>query len=368
MNDNITNSHNSFDEDSIDIIGILKKLWIERKLIIKVTLSFFIIGCIAALTSPVVYMSQTSFVPQVSDEGMSAPKGLGSLASLAGINLNQSSSTNDSYVSPLLYSKITDSEEFSIALIDEELILLNEDRITIKDYLLNGEKSFNLLGFIKKYTIGLFTTNNTNEVVSSQLFEDYNFISMEDYGFINVFKDKFSIELNDKDGYIKVIATDKDAFVSMQIVKMVTRNLQSRIISLRTNKVKEQLDYSKREYDEQKNLFETLQNNVAEFKDSNKNISTAVFLSELQKKESEFKIQERILMTLASEYNNNKIKLNKDTPIFSVIDEVSVPNVRAKPQRSFIVLTYLIIGFCIVMVYILFKDSFKDFINKIKEN
>ena len=28
-------------------------------------------------------------------------------------------------------------------------------------------------------------------------------------------------------------------------------------------------------------------------------------------------------MNLASEFNNNKIKLNKDTPIFSVIDEVS---------------------------------------------
>ena len=74
---------------------------------------------------------------------------------------------------------------------------------------------------------------------------------------------------------------------------------------------------------------------MADFKDSNKNISTARFMSELQKLESEYQLQQNILMTLASEYNNNKIKLNKDTPIFSVIDEVSVPNERSEAQEKF---------------------------------
>ena len=56
---------------------------------------------------------------------MSSSKvGLGSLASLAGINLNQGSSTSDSYLSPLLYSKIANSDEFSLKLIEEELINL----------------------------------------------------------------------------------------------------------------------------------------------------------------------------------------------------------------------------------------------------
>ncbi|MDG1681715.1 MAG: hypothetical protein P8H49_00960, partial [Flavobacteriaceae bacterium] len=76
-----------------------------------------------ALLSPVVYTAQTTFVPQVSDDQMSSSKGgLGSLASLAGINLNQGSSTSDSYLSPLLYSKLAESEEFSLNIINEEII------------------------------------------------------------------------------------------------------------------------------------------------------------------------------------------------------------------------------------------------------
>ena len=57
--------------------------------------------------------------------------------------------------------------------------------------------------------------------------------------------------------------------MSTQLVKLVTKNLQSRIISLRTNKIKQQLDYSKKQYKQKQVEFETLQNSLAEFKDSN---------------------------------------------------------------------------------------------------
>ena len=234
--------------------------------------------------------------------------------------------------------------------------------------MLLGSNNFNVVGFVKKYTIGLFTKDKKIEGIPEQFLKDYNFISGDDYSIILAFKQKFTIELNEKQGYIKVLANDKDPFVSTQIVKLITKNLQSRIISLRTNKIKEQLDYSKEQYKQKKDEFETLQINLAEFKDSNKNISTAIFLSELQKLESEYQLQQNILMSLASEYNSNKIKLNKDTPIFSVLDEVSVPNVRSEPKRTLIVLIYMLLGIIISIGYILAKEPFNEIIQKIKEN
>ena len=79
--------------------------------------------------------SQTTFIPQTSDQD-SSRKGLGSLASLAGIKLNENSSSIDNYISPLLYSKIIDSEEFSVNLLTEELFFLDGSRKTVKEYLL----------------------------------------------------------------------------------------------------------------------------------------------------------------------------------------------------------------------------------------
>jgi LPS O-antigen subunit length determinant protein (WzzB/FepE family) len=81
------------EEDSIDIIALLKKVWRERILIIKTSISFFLIGFLVAILSPVEYTSNTTFVPQVSGDDMSISNRsqLGSLASLAGINLNHRS-------------------------------------------------------------------------------------------------------------------------------------------------------------------------------------------------------------------------------------------------------------------------------------
>ena len=367
MKDNQTNSYNNLEEESIDIIALLKTLWNGKKLIVKTTAVFFIIGCIVALLSPVVYTAQTTFIPQVSEDKMSSSSGLSSIASLAGINLNKGSSTSDSYLSPLLYSKIANSDEFSLKLIEEELISLNGDKFTLKQYMLSGtNSSFNLIGFIKKYTIGLFTKND-NELKNNEIVNGYNFISQEEFGLVNSFKEKFSIVLKDKDGYIEVIASDKDAFISTQLVKIITKNLQSRIIELRTNKIKERLEYSKNQYELKQIEFNILQNNVADFKDSNKNISTARFMSELQKLESEYQLQQNILMTLASEFNNNKIKLNKDTPIFSVIDEVSVPNERSEPKRSLIALIYVFLGVVLSTGYLLAKEPLIGIIKNIKE-
>ena len=198
--------------------------------------------------------------------------------------------------------------------------------------------------------------------------EGANYIEVMQEGIFIIRDSGKSIELNEKDGYIEVLASDKDAFISTQLVTLVTKNLQSRIISLRTNKIKEQLEYSKEQYEQKKVEFEILQNNLAEFKDSNKNISTAVFLAELQKLESEYQLQENILVSLASEYNENKIKLNKDTPIFSVLDDVSVPNERSKPNRKLIVLIFIIIGLFISISYVIIREPIIELFKYLKEN
>ncbi len=369
MKDGHEDLHNQKDSDLIEIVVLLRKVWKDQKLILKTSISFLIIGFIVALSSPVLYTSETTFVPQVSGDEMSTSSSsqLGSLASLAGINLTAVKETSESYLSPLLYTKIIDSEEFSLELLKEELINLNTEKFTVGEYLLSRKSSFNFnpLSFIKKYTIGLFMNEGTSQV-DSDILENYNFISAEDYFLIQLFREKFTIELNEKQGYIKVLAKDEDAFISSQIVKQVTKTLQSKIIEIRTKKIKERLEFSKEQYELKQAEFNTLQKKLAEFKDSNKSISTARFMSELQKLESEYQLQQSILINLASEYNNNKIKLNKDTPIFSVIDEVSVPRKRSHPNRSFIVMIFIFLGLTFSVGFVLVKENVINLIEKIR--
>lgn len=357
----------------IDFFVILKTLWNGRKVIKKIILVFFILGCFNALTSPVVYESHTTFVPQTSDYSSNVSyKSLGSLAQLAGLNLSaESSSSLDNYISPLLYEQIFSSEEFSLNIVNEYITSSNLEKLTLKEYIITlNEFSilgiiFQSIGFIKENTIGLLF-KDSDESLKSDLFTNYKAISKEDYNIIKKFKNMFSIELNEKEGYIKVIGRDKDPIISSQIVNLVTKNLQQRIISLRTSKIKEQLDYSSTQYNLKRVEFENLQNKLAEFVDSNKNISTAVIASEQQRLQSEVQLQQNILLSLASEYNNNKIKLNKNTPIFSVLDEVSVPIEKSKPRTILIVILYTLSGLFFSIIYVFLKDPIKEIIDTFK--
>ncbi len=353
------NSFYTKDDESIDLVNLLNKIWKNRFQIFRIIIIFFVLGCIFSLITPVLYQSHTTFVPQTSDENSSSTnKSLGNLASLAGINLNaETSSSIDNYISPLLYSKIIDSDEFSVSLLKEKIYLLDNTQTSVKEHLLNKRSNFSFSRILRKYTIDLFKKKKSTDSISDKFIDEFNFIDNDDFYLAQSFKKKFSIEANKKDGYIKVVAFDKDAFISAQIVKLVTKNLQNNIIKLRTNKIKEQLEYSKEQYLEKKEEFELLQLRLAEFRDSNKNISTAIFLSELQKLETEYSLQQNILISLATEFNNNKIKLNKDTPIFSVLDEVSVPIERYQPKRTFIVIIFIFIGILASILHTLFYSQ-----------
>ena len=78
------------DEDQIDIIAYLSKLWGFKKLIFKTVCIFGIIGVVVALSTPNQYTASSMFTPSSSGKstGSSSLKGL---ASLAGINIGSMS-------------------------------------------------------------------------------------------------------------------------------------------------------------------------------------------------------------------------------------------------------------------------------------
>ena len=131
------------------------------------------------------------------------------------------------------------------------------------------------MGFLKKYTIGLLINDDTN-ASNSNIYKNYNFISDEDYYLLFSFRKIFTIELYEKEGFIKVLATDNDAFISSQLVEQITKSLQSKIIEIRTNKVKERLEFSKEQYKLKQQEFDLLQKALAQFK-----IQTRVFLQQV---------------------------------------------------------------------------------------
>ena len=87
-------------DDEIDLIALLKTVFLARRFVLRTTTLFAIIGIVVALVSPVSYTASSTFMPQLS-EGHSSSS-LGGLASLAGINLSAVMGGQPQEISPFV--------------------------------------------------------------------------------------------------------------------------------------------------------------------------------------------------------------------------------------------------------------------------
>ena len=119
-------------DEEIDLVEVIRKLWKNRKLIIKITVVFMVIGVLVALFSPKEYSAGCTMVPQVGDKKASG--GLSGLASMVGINLG--SMGGGEVLAPTIYPKILASVPFKKELMATPLKFEEyEQPITLFDYL-----------------------------------------------------------------------------------------------------------------------------------------------------------------------------------------------------------------------------------------
>jgi len=359
----IQNQHIS--EDEIDLIELLKKVYLEKKFILKTSILAALFGIVYALFQPNEFTSTTTFIPQLSSGVKTGGSSLGGLASLAGINLGGMESSSE--FPPSLYPQVVNGIPFKIDLLSST-INLNDEEILVKEYFSNQGSSLNILGTIKKYTIGLpslvLGSFNSEKVVTTKS-EIYS-VSQEDNELFDAISNALSLSINDKEGFITISFTDNDKNIAAQITQIAQTLLQKKIIEFKNQSSKEMLDFATKQYDEKKTSYEKLQDKRAVFVDQNINISSSLFQNKLDRIESEVNISESIVQQLASQVEQAKLQVNKDTPVFTTIKPVTIPFERSAPKRSLIVIVFGFLGIVISVGYVLVKEPLNEILKSIK--
>ena len=361
----IQNQHIS--EDEIDLIELLKKIYLEKKFILKTSILAALFGIVYALFQPNEFTSSTTFIPQLSSGVKSGGSSLGGLASLAGINLGGMESSSE--FPPSLYPQVVNGIPFKIDLLSST-INLNGGEILVKEYFSNqGGSSLNILGTIKKYTIGLpslvLGSFNSQDVVVPTKSEIYS-VSQEDQALFNAIENALSLSINDKEGFITISFRDTDKNIAAQITQIAQTLLQKKIIEFKNQSSSEMLDFAMKQYAEKKNSYEKLQDERAVFVDKNINISSSLFQNKLSRIESEVNISASIVQQLASQVEQAKLQVNKDTPVFTTIQPVTIPFERSAPKRSLIVIVFGFLGIVISVGYVLVKEPLNEILKSIK--
>lgn len=335
-------------EEEIDLVEVIRKLWKNRKLIIQITVVFMVLGILVALLSPKEYSAGCTMVPQTGDK--KAGGSLSGLASMVGINLG--SMGGGEVLAPTIYPKIISSIPFKKDLMATPLTFEGYDQpITLFDYYTKDEyKKFSLFGTISKYTIGLpgliigaIRGEDTTSVVMGEGSKIQSLTKDEKQ--VSEMLDKMvSLNVNDKDGYVQLTASMAEPLAVAQLAQQAQKLLQEYITRFKVEKVQFNLEFVQNQFDKARLRYEEKQEGLARFRDANKSFSSAVAKTQEEILQNEYNLAYGVYSELAKQLEQAEIAVNETTPILTVVEPVVVPTERSKPKRALICILFTFLG------------------------
>lgn len=371
------------EEQEIDLVELIQKMWINRWLIIKVTGVFVVLGVLVALFSAKVYTASCDIVP---DTGKSGNSKMSSLAALAGVNLGEGADVTA--LSPLVYQNIMNGTSFRKELMQTKIDFEDIDKpVSFFDYYTSEEYNKpNVLSYIKKYTIGLpFVI--LNAIRGEQPEPDYSAVgnsdgptletlSKDEFNAMNILGQSISLTLDQKKGYVTITSNMPEAVAAAQLAQATVVLLQKYITEFKIAKVQSNLDFIQSRYDEAKKNFEDIQVRRAAFRDANTNTNKYSARVEAEKLDAEYTLAMNLYSELAAQLEQAKIEVKKDTPMLTVVRPVTIPYKKSKPQRLQVLVAFTFLGVVAgaglvlglpMLANITGNDRIKRFVNELPE-
>ncbi len=362
------------EEDTIDLVEILQKLWAKRKFILIVTGVAMALGLVVALLTPNQYTASCTLVSQTGERRTGGS--LSGLAAMAGISLGDM--TSGEVLSPNVYPNIIKNVDFQKEWI-YSLYSINDIPvpITYYDYVTDKQyRKFSLLYTIKKYTIGLpgvILEVIRREDEDIQRVSDEETISRLTFKEQKVLEDLYEVfvldmndNINNKKGYIQLSTTMRDPYLAAQITLKAQQLLQQYLTKFKLQKVRANLEYVEANFQEARQNFEAKQEELARFRDANINLTSAMARTREEKLQSEYTLLLGVYTELAKQKEQAKIAVTETTPILTVIEPVVVPVEKSKPSRARMLIISIFLGLITGAGWVLVLPYVKETLQKIK--
>lgn len=371
------------EEKEIDLVELIRLMWLNRWLVIKITGVAMVLGLMVALFSKKEYTASCDIVLQSSSGSTSSS--MSSLAALAGINIGQMQN-NVRALSPYVYENILNSTSYRKELMYTVMDFEKADRpVSFYEYFTSEE--FNkpgVMDYVKKYTIGLpgviigairgpQPESEASAVEEGSAIET---LTSEEASCVSLLSKAVVITLDDKKGYITITANMPEPVAAAQLAQAAFDILQKYITKFKIEKVQSDLDFVQERYDEAKRNFEEVQARRAKLRDANMNTTRYSALAELEKLDAEYALRQGVYNSLAQRVEQAKINVKETTPVLTVIKPVTVPRQKSKPRRAMILFAFTFLGAVAGMGTVLVlptvaeitgKESLKRYIKNLPE-
>lgn len=349
----------SIRNNAINLVILFRIFWKGKKTILKITFFFSLAGLILAFIIPKEYTATTVMVPQIADP-KSKLGSLSGLAAMAGFNLN---AADESEITPKIYPQIITSAPFQLEIMNTPLKFKNlKNQVTLYEYYTEIKKPNPLL----KYTIGLpgeiikvIKGKNDLELLPQDVNQPIQF-SDEQIEVQKIIKDVVAIGVNESQGFVILGCTLPEPIAAAQLAQKAQQLLKKYITEFKIEKAKANEEFVQQRYNEVETNYVKVQDELALFRDRNKNFSTAVARTELERLTNKYNLIGGVYSELAKKLEQAKIQVKEETPIFTIVQPVMVPVKKSKPDRPMILGISVLLGLFVGSIVITGKEYFKQ--------
>lgn len=348
------------EEVEIDFLELGRKLWDNKKFIIKCSAIGAIVGLIIAFSIPKEYKTTVILVTGANK----TPGGsMGALASMAGINLGNNSI--DEIFSQELYPDVLNSTPFVQGLLNINVSDENQNIDTSLYYYFKDHQSSAWYMYLFKAPylfIELFTSDKSKEQKTNV---SARFISEEELDLIEVTKSAYSISTDKKTGVTTINVKTQSPKISAFLADTLTSYLQKYIIEQRTKKANTNLLNSEKLYQQAKADYYNSQEELATFVDGNMNVTSARYRINQEKLQNESNLTYSTYNQMAQQVQMNKIKVQDDTPVFTIIQPAIEPLTPSNPKKKLIVFGSILMSVVCSIIWLI-KEPLSNQIKKFK--
>ncbi len=332
-------------DDSININFkvFFQILWKEKLIILLVTALFTAGGIYYAFTAREEFISEGKILPEVSGKG----GGMGSLsglADLAGVSMGDMSSSDA--IRPDLYPEVLKSTPFFLELLKMKVNNKEGKSIPFEDYYKATFKDE--LEGIKE---------NDYKIKSEG--EPYVVLTKKQAFIIKDLRKRIIATSDKKTAIMSFSVKFPDPVVAANVATLSMAYLTDYVTTYRTQKVKKDLNFLENRLAEAKGKYYSTQERKAQYSDQYQLPNIRLKAADIQREriESQYSISQAMYNELVRQYEQAKIKVQQETPVFKVLEPASVPVKRSEPQRVVIVLLALMSGLILSIIGALFRKK-----------
>ena len=347
---------------SVDFATILQHLRKHRKLYYKVLPIVFVLAVVYSLSLPNYYRCTVKLSPEMSSTRSTSS--LLSLASSFGVNLGSATGgMGTEALFPTLYPELINSTDFKASLFQVPVTIEGnkekgeKDRtMSYYDYLDKEQKSSwisDVLGAPGKWLGSLFAPKKKKEVREVNPFR----LTKRQAKIAKVIEKNVDCKVNKKTMVITIDVIDQDPVIAATMADSVKTRLQDFITDYRTSKVRNDLAYNKKIFDEAKARYEKARDNYTRYSDTHRELSSQTALSKQSDLLNEMQIQQQLFQQVVAHVQQAEMKVQQETPAFTTLQSATVPVRKAGPKRAQMCIVFLFLAFLGTTIWILHKEG-----------